>query len=126
MVMTSIMTTEAEVVQKLGDNVSTGFTDAMMTAAGLQGESMVNVVTRFNFSDWFVGSPNADVKGILSDIVSSFVAIQGITYKMSGQDGAKNRIEAEDQINILRDGMLRGLSIIRDKKNQDFITGEDT
>ena len=125
MVMTSIMTTEAEVTQKLGDNISTGFTDAMMTAAGLQGESMVNVVARFNFSDWFAGSPNADVKGILSDIVSSFVAIQGITYKMSGQDGAKSRIEGEDQINVLRDGMLRGLSIIRDKKNQDFITGED-
>ena len=125
MVMTSIMTTEAEVVQKLGDNISTGFTDAMMTAAGLQGESMVNIVARFNFSDWFAGSPNVDVKGLLSDIVSSFVAIQGIAYKMSGQDGTKNRIEAEDQINILRDGMLRGLSIIRDKKAQDFITGED-
>ena len=125
MVMTSIMTTEAEVDQKTGDNVSTGFTDTMKTAAGLQGESMVNVVARFNFSDWFVGSPNADVKGLLSDIVSSFVAIQGIAYKMSGQDGAKSRIEAEDQINVLRDGMLRGLSIIRDKKAQDFITGED-
>jgi len=125
MAMTSIMTTEAEVVQKLGDNISTGFTDTMMTAAGLQGESMVNVVARFNFSDWFAGSPNADVKGLLSDIVSSFVAIQGITYKMSGDDGTKNRIEAEDQINVLRDGMLRGLSIIRDKKAQDLITGED-
>jgi len=119
------MTTEAEVVQKLGDNISTGFTDTMMTAAGLQGDSMVNVVARFNFSDWFAGSPNADVKGLLSDIVSSFVAIQGIAYKMSGDDGTKNRIEAEDQINVLRDGMLRGLSIIRDKKAQDFITGED-
>lgn len=125
MVMTSIMTTEAEVDQKTGDNVSTNFTDTMKTAAGLQGESMVNVVARFNFSDWFAGSPNADVKGLLSDIVSSFVAIQGIAYKMSGQDAAKNRIEAEDQINVLRDSMLRGLSIIRDKKAQDFITGED-
>ncbi len=125
MVMTSIMTTEAEVDQKTGDNVCTNFTATMKTAAGLQGESMVNAVARFNFSDWFAGSPNADVKGLLSDIVSSFVAIQGITYKMSGQSGDKNRIEAEDQINILRDGMLRGLSLIRDKKVQDFITGED-
>ena len=123
MVMTSIMTTEAEVDQKTGDNVSTGFTDTMKTAAGLQAESMVNVVARFNFSDAVTAGLNADVQGLLSDIVSSFVAIQGITYKMSGQDGAKNRIEAEDQINVLRDGMLRGLSIIRDKKAQDFING---
>jgi hypothetical protein len=125
MAVTSIMTTEGEIDQKLGDNVSTGFTETMKNAAVLQGESMVNVVARFNFSDWFAGSPNADVKGLLSDIVSSFVAIQGIAYKMTGQDASKNRIEAEDQINILRDDMLRGLSLIRDKKAQDFITGED-
>ena len=126
MVVTSIMSTEAEINEKLGENIDLSFTDAMKTAAGLRAESMINVVSRFNFSDWFAGTPNVDVKGILSDIVSSFVAIEGIRFKMSGDDGTKNRIEAEDQINILRDGMLRGLSIIRDKKAQDFITGEDT
>lgn len=121
MAVTSIMTTEAEIDQKLGAGVG-AFTETMKDAAVLQGESMVNVVARFNFSDWFAGSPNADVKGLLSDIVSSFVAIQGITYDMSGYS---SRIEAEDMINVLRDGMLRGLSILRDKKAQDFITGED-
>ena len=126
MVVTSIMSTEAEINQKLGDNISTGFTDAMKTAAGLRAESIVNAVARFNFSDWFAGSPNADVKGLFSDIVSSSIAIEGLTYKPTGEDGAMNRIEFEDKVNILRDSMLRGLSILKDKKAQDFITGEDT
>ncbi|MCP6720504.1 MAG: hypothetical protein KJI72_04275 [Patescibacteria group bacterium] len=120
------MSTEAEINEKLGDNISTNFTDAMKTAAGLRAESMVNAVARDNFSDWFAGSPNADVKGIFSDIVSSFIAIEGLRYKPTGQDGLMNRIEFEDKINVLRDGMLRGLSIIRDKKAQTFIRGEDT
>ncbi len=123
MAVTSIMTTEGEIDQKLGANVSASFTETMKNAAVLQGEALVNVTARFNFSDWFAGSPNADVKGLLSDIVSSFVAIQGVAYDMAG---FTSRIEAENMINVLRDSMLRGLSIIRDKKAQDFITGEDT
>ena len=126
MVVTSIMSTEAEINEKLGDNISTDFTDSMKTAAGLRAESMVNAVARFNFSDWFAGSPNADVKGIFSNIVASFVGAAGLSYKPTGQDGAMNRIEFEDRFNILRDEVLRVLSIIRDKKTQDFITGEDT
>ena len=126
MAVTSIMTTEAEIDQKLGDNISTDFTEAMKNAAVLQGESFVNVATKYNWSDWFAGSPNADVKGLLSDIVSSYVAIQGITFKMSGQDGNKTRIESEDQINVLRDGILRNISILRDKATQKFIQETDT
>ena len=126
MAVTTIMSTEAEINQKLGDNISTGFTDDMKTAAGLQAESFVNTATKFNWSDWFAGSPNADVKGLLSDIVSSLVAIEGLTYKPTGQDGNMNRIEFEDKINILRDGILRNISILRDKATQKFIQEEDT
>jgi hypothetical protein len=35
--------------------------------------------------------------------------------------GFTSRVEAEDMINILRDGALRGLSILRDKKAQQFL-----
>lgn len=118
MAVTSIMTSEGEIDQKLGAGVDGGFTETMKSAAVLQGESMVNCVTRFNFSDAIDAGLNADFKGIFSDIVSSFVAIQGITYSMAGYT---SRIEAEDMINVLRDGMLRGLSIIKDKKVQDFV-----
>jgi hypothetical protein len=37
--------------------------------------------------------------------------------------GYTSRVEAEDMINVLRDASLRGLSILKDKKSQDFING---
>lgn len=119
MASTHIMTTQAECTQKMGANVSAGWTEAMTTAAGLQAESTVNSMCRYNFSDNYAAL-NADVKYLISDIVSSLVAIQAISYDMSGYN---SRTEAEDMINVLRDGVLRGLSILRDKKTQDFING---
>ena len=117
MASTHIMTTEAECKQKAGAGVSASFSDAMYTAAGLQGESLVNCVCRYNFSDTWA-TDNVDVKGLISDVVSSYVAIQAICYDMSGYT---SRIEAENMINVLRDGLLRGLGILRDIKIRDFI-----
>jgi len=117
MAVTSIMTTGAEIASKMGANVSAGVTEAMQDAWVLQAESAVNVLARENYSD-SVGGLNADVKGIFSDLVSSLVAIQGIMYDMSGYT---SRTEAEDMINILRDGILRNMSLLRDKKQQTFI-----
>ena len=118
MVFTGIMTTEAEIDQKTGANVSALFTDAMKTAACLQAESFVNVLCRNNYSDAVTAGLNADVEGIFSDLVSSMVAIQAICYDMSGYTKLS---EAEDMITVLRDGILRNLSVLRDKKQQDFI-----
>jgi len=118
--MAYIMTTEAEIEQKSGANVNVAFNTTMMTAAAIRAESTVNCITRFNFSDAVTAGLNADVAGILSDVVSSLVAIEAIAYDMSGYS---TRTEAENMINVLRDGALRGLSILRDKKVQDFITG---
>jgi hypothetical protein len=117
MAVTSIMTTGAEIAAKMGANVSASFTEAMQDAIVLQAESAVNILARENYSDSVAGL-NADVKGIFSDIVSSMVAIQGIMYDMSGYT---SRIEAEDMINVLRDGILRNMSLLRDKKQQRFI-----
>ena len=118
MAVTSILTTEGEITSKEGANVSTSLTDAMHDAWVLQAENFVNVFGRENFSDGFAAL-NVDVKYILSDIVSSLVAIQGIMYDMSGYT---SRNEAESMINILRDGILRNLSVLRDKKNQTFMS----
>ena len=111
------MTTEAEIQQKSGANVNVSFDTTMMTAAGIRAESTINVICRYNFSDNYA-TLNADVKGILNDIASSLVAIEAIAYDMSGYTSL---IEAEDMITVLRDGVLRGISILRDKKPQDFI-----
>jgi len=63
---------------------------------------------------------NADVKNILKEVTSCLCAINVIMWDMSGYN---SRTEAEDMINVLRDTALRDLSILRDKKNQDFMTG---
>jgi hypothetical protein len=120
MAVTSILTTEAEITAKEGANVSTALTDAMHDAWVLQAENFVNTATRRNWSDDFAGL-NVDVKYILSDIVSSLVAIRGIMYDMSGYT---SRAEAEDMVTELRDGILRNLSILREKKSETFIDGE--
>ena len=82
-------------------------------------EAVINVFTRFDWSAADTASTlNASVRGILIDTGASLAAIQGITWDMSG---FTSRIEAEDMINVLRDAALRGLSVLRDKKVEDFM-----
>ena len=118
MVITSIMTSEGEIKSKEGANVSTALTDDMHDAWVLQAESKVNVIMRINFSDLVTAGMNADVKGILSDIVSSMVAMNGIMYDMSGYT---SRAEAENMVDVLRDGIQSGWSLIRDKNATQFL-----
>jgi len=113
------MTTEAEIQQKSGANVNAAFNTTMMTAANLRAESEINCICRFNFSDVYA-TLNVDVKHLLGEFCSSFVAIEAISYDMSGYT---SRVEAEDMINVLRDGMLRAMSILRDQKMVTFING---
>ena len=117
MAVTSIMTTGAEIVAKEGANVSASVTEAMHDAWVLQIESFINGWCRFNFSDNYA-TLNIDVKYTLSDIASSLVAIYGIMYDMGGYSG---RTEAEDMVTLLRDRAMACLSILRDKKTQEFI-----
>jgi len=118
MVDTGIFATTAEVSRKAGANASsTSNVEAYINDFMLQVESQINSMCRFNFSDAY-SDLNADVKALLKEIASNLAAIYVIQYDMSG---FTSRTEAEDMINILRDAALRGLSILRDKKVQEFI-----
>lgn len=115
---TGIFATTAEVLRKAGENASAtssaeAYTNQYMTEA----ESEINVMTRHNWSDDYSGL-DVDVKGILKMIASNLAAINVIQYDMSGYT---SRVEAEDMVNILRDSALRGMSILRDKKQQTFL-----
>jgi len=115
-----IFATLAEITLKVGENVdATGFVEANINAVCKQVESLINCMCRYNFSDAYAGL-NADVKGLLSEVASNLVAIYFITYNM---EGYTTRTEAEDMINVLRDGAIRGLSLLKDKKVQDFMIG---
>ena len=126
MAFTGITATEAEIDQKMGAGVDTNYTDVMKTAALLHAEGSLNATCRYNWSDYFVaGTPNTDVLGIITEVTASLVAIEGLKYNLLGLAGTGiTRIETEDRINILRDTVLRNMSILRDKEVQKFMEGQ--
>lgn len=119
MAHTGIFATSDQILVKAGEKYDTSITEARINTLCLEIESLINVICRYNFSDAYAGL-NADVKGILSEVESNLVAIYIITYNMSVYT---SRVEAESMINVLRDGALRGLALLRDKKAQDFMIG---
>ena len=115
-----VFATTLNVQEKAGANASAvSNTEVYINSFMTQVESLINSIVRYNFSDNY-GALNVDVKGILTEVSSNLAAIYVIQYDMSGYT---SRIEAEDMVNILRDGALRGLSILRDKKVETFING---
>jgi len=118
---TGIFATTAEVQRKVGAGVSaTANVEAFINDFMCQAESLINVYCRYNFSDNY-STLNVDVKCLLKEVASNIAAIYVIQYDFTN---INSRTEAEDRINVLRDAALRGLAILRDKKNQDFMTGE--
>ena len=116
-----IWTKNADILARAGANANaTSKATAATDVYVLDVEASVNVLTRFNWSDAVTAGLNADVEGILRDVTACLCAIYVIQWDMSG---FTSRVEAEDMINVLRDAALRGMSILRDKKNQDFING---
>tara|TARA_Y100000310_G_scaffold76543_2_gene73044 strand:- start:1482 stop:1847 length:366 start_codon:yes stop_codon:yes gene_type:complete len=115
---TGIFATTAEVARKAGAGASaTSVAEAYTNDYMTQAESFINTAARFNFSDAYSGL-NADVKGMLKEAASNLAAIYVIEYDMGGYT---SRAEAENMINILRDAALRIISVLRDKKAQDFM-----
>ena len=115
---TGIFATTAEVQRKAGANASStsnveGYINDFMT----QAESFINTATTYNWSDAYA-TLNADVKGILKEIASNLAAMYVIQFDMSG---FTSRAEAETMLDVLREGALRGLSIIRNKNPQEFM-----
>ena len=110
--------TDAMILKRCGTNASAdvkaaAWFDTLMPDIDAQ----ICCVTRYNWIDAYAAL-NVDVKHILSDTAACLAAIQGIIYDMSGYT---SRVEAEDMINVLRDIALRHMSLLRDKKLQDFM-----
>jgi hypothetical protein len=120
MAFSGITATEDEIDQKLGKNIDLAFTDTMKTQALLMAESVLNVMTRFNWSDWYATTPNSDIKYIVTDATTAFVAIEGIRYNMEQYIIIS---EAEAMIANLRETFVRNISILKNINSQTFIFG---
>ena len=88
----------------------------------LQAEALINCLSRYDWSGEFTAPAttglSASVWYFLGEIESNLVAIYMIQFDMSG---FTSRAEAESMITVLRDAALRGMSILRDKKTQEFM-----
>lgn len=115
---TGIFATTAEVQRKAGANASTtANTEAYINDFMTQAESIINVRTRYNWSDEFSGL-NVDVKGILKEVASAIAATSVINYDMSG---FTSRQEAETMLDVLNNSINRGLQLLKEIAQQDFI-----
>ena len=113
-----IYTKNADIAAEAGININpAAITVAATDAYVLKVESTINTTTRFNWSDAFTAGLNADVGGILTETGAVACAIKAIKADMD----AIGRNTSESMINILRDTYLRNISILRDKKAEDFI-----
>lgn len=121
--MTATMTTSGAVAFKAGKNrnasIASGANESRVDQWINEAESLINNATRINYTNSYSGL-NADVKNTLNETASNLAAIYMIQYDMSGYT---TRIEAEDMVVILRDAVLRNISILRDKKTTTFING---
>ena len=122
MVHEGIYATSAECIFKMGKGYdSVNVNEARINELNLQIESFINDLARRVFAvdtTAFTALPTS-TKKLLTETASNLASIYAVTYDMSG---FTSRVEAEDMINIFRDAALRGLSILRDKKTQDFLT----
>jgi hypothetical protein len=114
-----IFATSDEILVRAGENYDTSITEARINDLADQSESVINCMTRYNWSDKYA-TLNVDVQRILSSASAAWCAIHIISFNMAGYT---SRIEAEDMINVQRDSFLRDIQILRDIKVQTFMIG---
>ena len=83
---------------------------------GQQAEAAISAITR---KDWITAysTLDPDMRLILEEACSNLAGMYGINYD---SDGIGQR-EAETRLDVLRDGYLRAISLLRDKKTETFI-----
>jgi len=114
--------TLADAVNKAGANVSAGGSEEGLVSDFVrQAEGTIAAVTKFDWVDAYA-SISDDVKYILNDVASNLAAIYIISYDMSGYTA--DTVEAETMINVYRESIARGLSLLKDQEVKDFITGD--
>ena len=113
--------TLANAINKAGAKASTISTnETLVSDFVIQAEGVINAVTRFDWVGAYSGLTD-QVKFILNQVASDMAAIYMISYDMSG---FTDRVEAETMINVYREAIARGLSLLRNQEVKDFITGD--
>ena len=111
--------TSQAIIDKAGSAASEAITTNATALAIFydNAEAVVSTVSRFDYVT-VSGSLQTNIKPILADAISDLAAIHVVAWDMVGYP---SRIVAEDMINVLRDGALRNLSLLRDQKGVKFL-----
>ncbi len=118
MVVTSVLSTEAEMDAMAGENIdTTGWTDNNRTAWGIQAEGYLNLISRYDFVT-NVGTLASKTKAILSEYVARYTAASGILFNTAG---FTTIVEAEDMVSFHVYRMEKIESWIKDQKQETFI-----
>lgn len=113
------LTTSGAAMQKAGANASTAaLSGAFLTTWSNEAEGRIVSDTRKDYVTNYAAQPTA-IKNLLSDICSSLIAKQIITYDMSGYT---SRSEAQTMLDVQEDGAVKGLNILRDFKSGEIKT----
>jgi len=83
-------------------------------------ESMINVKTRYNWSDAYTAGLNADVQGILTHTSACWCAMIVIQSDMSGYT---SRAEAKTMLDFLNNEVNKGISFLKEKGAETFMIG---
>ncbi len=115
---TGIFATTAEVVRKAGAGASAvavdeAYTNDFMT----QAEAQINAETTKNWSDAY-GTLDVDVQGVLKLAASNLAAMYVISYDMGGYT---SRLEAQTMLDVLWNGYLAAIKILKEKNRQTFM-----
>ena len=118
--MSWTLTTSGAAIAKGGANANSTITASGSVLAKWSDHAEGYIVAACR-RDW-VGSytsVDSDIQLILSDVCSSHIAKQIITYDMSG---FVNLAEAQTMLNVQDDIIIRGIEILKDFKSNDIKT----
>jgi len=118
MAHTGIFATADECKDAMGAHASAAaIAEAFINRACAISESVINVMTRYNWSDTYAAL-NADVKKILADASASYVGMIGVMHDSSGYFSGE---ETTNILNLNRDRFTRSVQILKDINMQDFV-----
>lgn len=112
-----VFCTTAEVLRKAGANASaTSIAEAYTNDFVAQAESLINVTTRFNWSDVY-STLDADNRDVLKMAASAKAAMMVINYDTTGFTAR----EAETMLDILRDEYSLAINELKEQVQKDFV-----
>ena len=119
--MVTTLCSSSAVVLKAGANAGDipNVGDVGYTQLINQAEAVICMNGMTNWIDTYA-TLNSDVKQILEEVTSNIAAQYVIMYDMSG---FTTRYEAETMLDVLNNGVLRGMALLREAKRKDFING---